>query len=510
MSETKPVNAKLVKIVIAVVIVLVVLLGIYLAGNFILPNSIKSSYQDKNCDQVLALDNFYANVYPAFMADPSIADQTKECALYSFALENEEKKVWRDAYNAYKTYTESYPQGLFVSEAYEHSAVVLTASAKEQLAAKKYSDSVETINLVLQSFGKASAAAEATSLMPEIYIAWAKDQRDSSDFSGAENTLKAFKTWAESAEKTEDIKSAQRELAQTYLDWGLALQAQKQFEDAKTKFDQAVSTDPEPLASAGPAIRAKAAQAKLYTEWGDAFIEKNDFAGAIDRYQTAISFFESKDQPLAKDQVAAGYLKWAANLSGSEDFLGALKKVAEAAKNTGTEAGTKSVESAKSDTYTAFSKSSGSQARQAMKEVVKNVCEKNKKPDLPIFGLDESLVLAGIYGVDDKLPENVAAKTPGAMHYVACVEMSTETLETKTFLWAKLVREKYTWTVTLRQVDTAEIVITKSIEGGTPPPIPEINRSNYVAILLGGTFYRSRGSNPDVADLASWLLTVMK
>jgi tetratricopeptide (TPR) repeat protein len=502
-------NPKL-KIAITTLVVLIVLAGIYLAGNFILPSSIKSSYQNKNCDQVLAQDNFYTSLYPAFMADQSVAALTSECALYSLAVEDEEKKAWQDAYNVYRTYTQNYPKGLFASEAQEHSAFVLTSLAKEQLAAKKYSDAVGNIDLVLQSFGKTSAAKDAASLMPKIYIAWATDQRDASDFSGAEETLKAFKTWAESAEKTEDVKTAQRELAQTYLAWGLAFQSQKQFEDAKAKLELAISSDPEPLASVGPAVQAKAAQLKLYTQWGDALIEKNDFAGAIERYQTVVSLSKSEDQSAAQDMITGVYIKWAANMSSKEDFLGALQKIDEAPKTVASEAGKKSIENAKADTYIAFSKSTGNQARQALKDAIKNICEQHKKPDLPIFGLDKEHILAGVYGIDDKLPDNVAAKTPGALHYVACIEMATETLETQIFFSAKFVREKYSWNVTLWQADTGQMSATKNIAGGTPPPLPKLTFSNFLDYLLGGTFYRSRGSNPDVVTLANWLLTVMK
>ncbi len=503
------------KIVIAIVIVLLVLLavpGIYLAGNFMLANSIKSNYQAKNCEQVLSQSSFYASVYPAPIADQGIAALTSECALYSLAVETEEKKAWQDAYNAYKSYLQNYPKGLFANEALEHSALVLTSLAKEQLAAKKYSDAIGNINLILKSFGKTGASKDAASLMSEIYSTWAKDQRDSSDFTGAEATLKAFKAWAEREKKTDDVKSAQRELAQTYLAWGLAFQAQKQFENAKAKFDQAISTDPEPLAKSGPAIQAKAAQIKLYTEWADMLIEKNDFTGAIERYQTVVSLSAEQDQPAAKDLIAGVYLKWAVTLSGSDDFLGALQKVDEAARSAATESAKKSVESAKSETYIAFSKSSGNQAQRAMKDAIKVVCEKNKKPDLPIFGLDKEHILTSVYGIDEKLPDTVAAKTPGDMHYVACIEAETKVIQLKEFYWSKLAREQYLWNIKLRQVNTGEISVTKSLAGGTPPAIPGINtRSEVIAILFSGVYYHHyAGTHPDINALVSWLLTALK
>jgi tetratricopeptide (TPR) repeat protein len=506
-------NSKLKIIIAVVVIVLIVLIvvpGIYFAGNVMLANNIKSNYQAKNCGQVLSMDNFYNSVYPAPVADQSLSALANECALYSLAVENEGKNAWQDAYNTYQVYLHTYPKGLFVNEAQEHSAVALMAQAKEQLAAKKYNDAIGTINHILQDFGKTGAAKEAAGLMSEVYLTWAKGQRDASDFAGTEGTLKTFKAWAEKAARAEDVKSAQRELAQTYLAWGLAFQTQKQFESAKAKFDQTIAADPEPLAASGPAAQAKAATIKLYITWGDTFLEKNDFTNAIDRYQTVVTLSEAKDQPPAQDRISGVYLKWAANMSASEDFLGALGKIDEAAKSAATDVGKKSAESATADTYTAFSKSSGAQAKKAMKDAIKSVCENNKKPDLPIFGLNKERILSGIYGVEDTLPDNVLAKTPGELHYVSCVVMSTETLQTMIFYWATFVREKYTWNVSLRQVSTGDETAKTKIVGGTPPPLPKLTYSNFLDYLFGGWFYRSRGSNPDVTALATWLLTVMK
>lgn len=509
MTQTKPLNPAI-KTFIIVAVLLIVLLGIYLAGNVMLPGSIKSSYQSKNCEQVLSLDSFYASAYPSFMADKSISDLTKECALYIVALENEQNKTWQSAYSAFQTYKQTYPNGIFASEADEHSAIILTTWAKEQLTAKQYPDAIANIKLVLKDYPNTSLVSEAKSLMADIYIAWAKDQRTSSDFTGAETTLKTFSDWASETKNNETVKVAQRELAQTYLAWGLAFQEQQQFEDARTKLELAISTDPEPLAKTGPAMQAKAAKIALYTQWGDSLIAKDDFAGALDRYQTVISLADEKDKPAAQDHVAEVYLKWATKLSSTDDFLGAINKIDEAAKNTGTETGKKSAESAKTDVYTAFSKSTGKQATQAMKDAVKAICEKNKKPVLPIFGIDKKQIHAGIYGVDDKLPANVAATSPGALHYVACIEMQTRTVQTKTFLWAKFVAEEYTWNVTLRKTADPELITTTSIVGGAPPPLPEITRANYLAFLLGSSLYRSRGSNPDPVVLANWMLTVMK
>lgn len=486
------------------------LLIIYIAGGFFLPDLIKSSYRFKNCETVLNLNNIYTGIYPSALVGKSIDGAVKECALYYLATSSEGQKAWQDSYNAYKAYLSTYPEGLFTDEAYQHSAVVLIAWAKDSETQGDYSQAVTNLKLVLASYGKATAAKEASGLMPDAYLGWSRELCDKSDFSGAENADKEFIDWANQAQDAQVAKSAQTELAQTYFAWGSALQSQKEFQSAKDKYDLAISSEPQPASASGPAAQAQAAQVKLYTEWGDALLEQKDFLGAIDRYQKALSLSKSDDQPAAKDLLANAYLKWADDLSAGEDFRGALNKIGDAGKNAASDAMKKSLDGAQKSVYQAFSKSTGRQAQQAMKDAAKAVCEDKKKPDLPIFGLDTGNVHAVTYGVDDRLPESALAQTPGSMHYVACIELVTKTVEVKTFLWARLVREQYSWNVTLRNADDGQVSASRSFEGGIAPPLPEITRSNYMDILLGSSYQRYRGTNPDIADLANWLLTVMK
>lgn len=507
----------LLTLIVLVVGVVVLAVLLYIGGNFALPAIIKTNYQSKNCELVLSLNNTYTSIYPAVMVDQSIPAQVKECALYLVAGDDEKQQSWQDAYNAYKSYADLYPAGLFSVEARNHSAAVLLGWSKALLAQKKYQEAVGKLEQLSKDYANTPADAETAAQMTQTYIAWAVGLRDSSDFAGAEATIKAFEGWAQNAKLGEATKSAQHELAQTYLSWGLALQAQKQFDDAKAKLDLAISADPQPLATDGPAAQAKAAQVKLYTEWGDDFLGKKDFTNAINRYQAAIPLALPQDQPAAKDVVANAYLAWAASLRGSEDFLGALQQIEAARKNTGSAAGTKSVDTANSDTYLAFSKSSGTQAVKAMKDAIKAVCA-GTKPDLPIFGLDQHNILAAASGIDHPLPDNVLAKTPGTLHYVACIDPEAVQVEKKDipvwtgsgFATGKMVREKEVWHVSLVRVTDATLVQKADFEGGPPPAMPSLVRSNFISIVTGGMYQRYKGTDPDAVQLANWMLGIMK
>lgn len=521
MAETKSANRKPSGRVLIAAVAVVVLAGIYLGGILFLPAVIRSGYQGKNCGLALTADNIYASIYPAGLRDKSLDPSVAECAVYDAGLSSEEQKAWQDAYNAYKTYAQVYPNGSFATEVHQHSAVTLISLARQQQSQKQYGQAVGNIKLILSNYNDTNSATDAVALMPELYTAWGTDLRKNGDFAGSESALKEFGSWAHNANQTETATAAQSELAQTYLAWGLSLQAQKKFEDAKARFDQAISTDPTPLADSGSASQAKANQLKLYGEWGDYLADQKDFPGAISEYETALSLSTTDGQPAAKDAIANGYVKWAASLSDSQDFLGALKQVDIASEKAASDATRKAVEASKTATYLAFSESSGTQAMDAIQNALNLICDRKENPELPIFGLEAGKVRAGIYGVEASLPEDLAASTPGAMHYVVCVEEVTKILQSQTHSThvcdfsqpahpvckdtgtQTFVRTQYVWNVVLKETKTYTVVDQTSIPGALPDEWDPVDLSRgWVTSVHGGS--------PDIFDLVTWLRTIIK
>jgi tetratricopeptide (TPR) repeat protein len=515
MSETPKVRTspltQRISFFITIAVVVLLLLG-YLVGYMALPSAIKSAYPGGNCESVLNLEGTYTSLYPSMMVNKSVANTVRECAVYTLAVNNEEKKTWRDSYDAFNVYSETYPEGLFAIEAHEHSAISLTGLAKEEIDQKKYVEAVENLNLILVDYKDTKAAIEADNLIPEVYTAWGADLRATGDFVGAERIFNDFKTRADSNQKKEQAKSAQYELAQTYLAWGLSLQSQKQFDDAKANFDLAVSFNP------GLAEQIQASQTELYSEWGDYLVEQRDFAGAMEQYETAAALSENGDPTSASDIIANGYIQWASGSITEEDYLGGLVLLDFAQASTVTDSTKTLVDNARSDLYLAFSKSNAEQAQKAIMDAVRIVCEHHIQPRLPIFGLDNDSILVDIYGIEGTLlPENVAATTPASLHYVVCIEENSRvggsTIHNiyataagfKPYLFERL---QYTWTVTLRKTDTGEETATTIIEGGDPPQLPTIYWDIYVAARSGSTQYF--GPKPDFAELVNWLSSVIK
>jgi|SRR5215510_5072763 len=71
-SITTPARRTSLIIIVAVICVLALIVLGYLGGYFILPGSIQSAYQDKNCGSVLSRYGLYTRVYPVFMQDKTL------------------------------------------------------------------------------------------------------------------------------------------------------------------------------------------------------------------------------------------------------------------------------------------------------------------------------------------------------------------------------------------------------------------------------------------------------
>ncbi len=520
MSETaeaaKPSKKRSVRYLVPIMVVLLLLL-VYGSGIFILPVSILASYKDGNCNTVLSLGSFYTSIYPAFIEDKTLINPVMECAVYSLAIRQEADSSWQEALNSYEVYSASYPNGIFVAKAYEHGALMLVNLAKEQANAKNFLQAVSNLDNVLTKYKDTDAAAGATDLYPEIYTSWGGGLRVAGDFEEAQRVFNEFKSWAEVNQNSEHAEVAQREIAQTYMDWGMQLHSQKKFEEAESKFNSAESVDSTFAEQVG------VNKEKLHAEWGDFLVGQKDFAGAMEHYGIASKLVEKRDPAAAKDVIANGYIQWAGGLSAQEDFIGALVVLDFAQENAETDSAKNSVDEARSDTYLAFSKSDGEQAQKAMKDAARIVCEHKTNPSLPIFGLDEVSKLVSVYGVEGDLSEGIAATVPGSLHYIACVEEENQLLESAAHAVGSYVffsleevpfrmikvryeRRQYVWIVTLREIATGRETKTTSITGGEPPPLPATDYEIYSAAKSPIFF----GQKPNFADLVTWLAETLR
>lgn len=501
MSETQnehtAASSHPIRLIINITTAVIFILGLgYAGGYFIFPGVIQSAYQDKNCEFVISMSNIYSSLFP-FVTEKDTDIQVRECALYALAVTYEGLESWSDAYHAYGIYDEAHPNGLFRTEAREHISMILRRLAAEEVEHGKYPQALVNINNVLHEYADTNAFAGAVDQKVDLYLAWGEDLRTVGDFVGAERVSSEFLAWSESINNSDNIQTAQRDLAETYLAWGLALQHEEHFEGAMTKYDLALETDPDPSSTSGPAAQAEAARITLYKQWGDHLMERKDFTGALGYYEMAASLTD--DEAEARDIIAQGYSRWADGLAAEEDFIGALILLDVAQDAASTDSMKESIEEARSDGYFAFSSSSGEQAQRAMRDAAAIVCEHGTKPSLPLFGLDEDRKLAGIYGVDDTLPDGFVATTPGSMYFVACIETVDEVVDFQFTYGVGIFRIRLFWDVSLVDVATGDVIESQRFEGAAPPPFP----ANLAESWDGNSNFI--GLPPEMGELVKWL-----
>jgi tetratricopeptide (TPR) repeat protein len=482
--------------------ILILMLG-YSAGWVGLPFYVMTNYQNKNCESALSVNKVYLALYPGFLQDKTISAPIEECKQYLSALKTEQEGHWQEAYDAYQAYTASHPKGLYAGEAHEHSAAVLINIARDQLEQKEYEKALSTLNLVISTYPETAMFAEARTLFPSLYTSWGEGLRGSGNFEQAQQVFTAFQTWSRDNQDSEVAMDAQGELVKTYLAWQLALQSERKYEDALAKLDLAGSADPQ-------SEEVKKSRSDLFINWGSDFLARNEFSIAVEKFKLAAAVMDAAG---ARDALANGYIQWAADFRAKEDFLGALDELMLAEEAASTDNMKQSVNTAFTETYAAFSSSTGQQARRAMKEALKTICEKKKQPELPIFGLNKDTIRFGVYGIEDKLPTDLAAKTPGEMHYVACIDVEKRTVGTARLFcrrgtWCipgfmtSHYRIKIFWNLILRKIGADEEVGIQIFEGGTPPPFPTNERE------FGNGYHE--GPPPAMDIVEKWLQSAVR
>jgi tetratricopeptide (TPR) repeat protein len=499
------------RLILAILSVLMLLL-IYGAGIILLPVTIMSNFHSRNCDAVLSLHSVYTVLYPKVLEDKTLPVFVNECGTYVLASANEGEGKWREAYDGYRAYSSTYPNGLFAREAHEHGALALLRYAKDQIQHQQYKEALAGLEGIASDFSDTDMYTEALTLIPSTCISWGTGLRDEGQFEQAEQVFYRLKIWGQSNQRAEMEKDAQRELARVYIAWGLTLRSQKQYENALAKFDQAISADLQ--SEFASTADAKAGKRSVFVEWGDELLEQDQLSAAMEKFELAVSLEDGEQDDGAGDSLARGHIHWASDLSAAEDFFGALDHLETAQTTARTDDMKQALDAALQETYFAFSKSTGRQAKQVVADTLVGVCKGSDTPEYPIFGLDEDSVRVGLFGVEGELLGDLEARTPADMHYIACIQVERRVLEvdgrhilvrtpTGYFVLSPdpVSRIQVFWTITVRDIASGKILGTESFEGGSPPPFPKGGAAG------GGDL---EGPPPSQDAVRKWLLSVIQ
>ncbi|MDP1544505.1 MAG: hypothetical protein Q8L87_00675 [Anaerolineales bacterium] len=492
---------------------LIFLILLYYGGGFLLTRQVSNLYSERDCASLIHSAEYVERFYPSKIAsftDPARV-QAIECAAYLKADSLREKKDWKAAHEAYLAYQSAYPDGIYAAEARDFAADALFEMASEQRRRQDFSGAVDNLTALLDKFGNTPAISKTKAALPEVYLEWGLECRVEEEFAEAETVYLSLITWAEQDEEQTYVERGQTELAQNYFDWGMDLQSNKDFSQASSRFDKAITTDPNPDSTNSIAAKTRAHLPGFQRSWGMYLISQGKYAESIAHYENSVKLSLPQDVGSAKDALSQAYLNWAEALRAKEDFQQALEKIKDAGNSGATENSKKNSEDARADTLDLFSISKGTQAQKIITDATNSIC-KNGKPleTLPIIGtLDEKRLR--LSGVNLTLPGNVLAQTPGNLHFIACAGEKEVTLQNCPYSrsgygtithWIKRIR--YEWQIKIYNSQTGKLVNQKTFQGSAPQYCP----ARY-SFGLSSTVY-FRGDKPTTPTVTDWLATQLK
>jgi len=188
----------------------------------------------------------------------------------------------------------------------------LLESAKAMRAAANYEGSVSDLLTLIADYKSFDEAKEATTLLPEVRLDWAKALREQGKF---EDSLARYDEIS-SPEQTEKVATGKLE---THLAWGGALVGEKKFDDALTHYSEVLNKAPK---CSDLAQRAVDALPDAYVGLADTALASGDAATSFKHlsfvfdnypsgpgYEKAVASFANLAQPLydlAQQQRTSG------------------------------------------------------------------------------------------------------------------------------------------------------------------------------------------------------------
>ena len=486
---------------------------LYYGIGFLLTYQMDARYAERDCAGLVDLAGSVEKAYPLKIAPftEPVREQAVECRAYLGAESLYKQKSWEKAYQAYREYGKTYPKGVYAKEAKELAADSLFEWASTQRGKQDFSNAVGNLTLLLNEYSGTPSTPKAKETLPEVYLEWGQECRAKNEFSEAETVYLSMNDWAAQEKEESFVTRALSELAQTYFDWGKELQSKKDFGTALTRFDKAISMDPDAKSANSTAAQARAYLPGFQRAWGEYLITQGKFSEAIEHYKTSVSLSETKDAESAKNALSQAYLQWAESLRKKEDYNQALDKIEQANDSAATDASRGKAEEERAATLGQFSQSKGAQAQKIISDATKSICQTGKPLDaLPIVGtLDEKrLTVSGLKLV---VASNVLTQAPGNLHFVACAEEKEITVQSCPFSrtgfgiatnWIKRVR--YDWKFKIYRSQTGKLYQEKTFQGASPETCPYRH-----SFSLGDTHYHY-GDKPSTTTIMDWLASLLK
>jgi len=434
-----------------------ILVCVYFVVAFLLTQQINNMYYSRNCAGVVTSENAYSPLL--LPGRNALQAELNECRSYLAAEAAYAKRSWQNAYEGYAGYISQYPQGILLNDSSAKAAEALYAWAQEERAAGQFDSAIKNLDTLTGTFPSSAKAANAASDIPQVY-----------------------------------------------LEWGKALEAGGDFANAETEFKSVFQTDPNSQVAGSSSNQLQAILPDFYKNWAANLISQGKYEEAVLHYQSALDLVSGENLQTIRDGLANTQAKWALYFSSTGDFTRALIKIADARSASTSTAAQNESESGYQSILTDFSNSTGAEAAQALNQAATDVCASGKlsESDLPIFGIDpdqKDVYLLGDSISTDGL-NDLAAKSPASMHYVACITVTTSTIQSCPYTEGyTLDRDLTYWEIKLYNIVSGKYLASTKLAGGYPPSCPPnyfFTRGQYVSTSVG--------SAPAYDDLKAWLL----
>jgi tetratricopeptide (TPR) repeat protein len=436
-------------IIVGACLAFALLVGAYIGGGFYFNGQINQAFAQQKCEAVVQY-RYFVSLYPQGIFSSTFTgyDQYTECTFKVNVEQAVELENWETVVTLSQGYLAAYPNGVFAAGMNEQTVGALSTWAKELIAGQNYGSGIDKLQQLIEMYPADPTAESAREEILQTYLAWEKELAEAQNYAEAEQKLKSALAYFES--------------------------------------------------DSARASKIKEELVNVYINWGDMQVEIGNIDNAIKNYQQAAEISQSgTDVNLL---IAKAYLKQAIGIADKNDFNRALAKVQEVADTAQAENIKAEANATREKILAAYAASNSLEATEQITAAISMVCE-GKRPELPIFGLDNKNIRFGLITlIPIQLPKDLAAETPGQLHYVACAVEKEKQIQSCPYDGGHtLYRLRYEWEITLYDVATGEVFTTQTIKGSNPP---ECKQTELFAV--GMTYRKAYGSKPTLDQVAAW------
>ena len=429
-----------------------------------------------------------------------LTTEIEECDVLISGEKAQEDGAFQEEIGIYESYLREFTDAPSVITAYvkEKSAQAYADWATQLRSGGNYEQAIKRYQTIYSKYDDTPTCKKIDSSVADTYVEWGTKHKQEGNYQDAVEMYQNLENYPD----TPATKKMDMLIAETYLLWAQKLRADEKFEDAISKYqaviDQYSQTPSEPNATDEIVT--------TYAEWAKDLRAGNQFQKAIQTFQTLLSKYpKTLVGGKAKQEIAQTYLDWGTNLIKRDDYFGAMDKFEDAKKTVDDNKITQKADSGHEEALAGLSQDTSGQGKQVLSETLKEVCAGNAATSPAVgLGINESgkaLFCESESSIPMTLPSNLEAIRPE--HFLYALKFSSGETNIQSCPYTsgyRLVRRRYWWKIEIYSTLTGEMVDSKTFSGSAPTSCP------YTYTFTRGinTSYLN-GGKPSTPDIITWL-----